>query len=683
MVPLLFFAALLLIFSLTRLATLFLLPEFFVTSLPGQTLTALLIGLRFDIVIAATIACPFIILVFAGPLFQKPRFQRIISGLMALILGLVVFLCIADFYFFKQFGERLNHKALVYLDSGYVYKIIWNDYPIVTIALVFCVVSLVLYKAITRMIAGRVKRGAILALSIVELVFISTVLISLTALGIRGTLGPKSINTGPAYFCASAPIAQLTLNGLFTLREAAISLKYREEKIGKHYSLLPPEQASSNTVALISRPGDNFCESLSNPLRRITDPGQARNDYNVVLVVLESLSWHYIGAMGGVPSYTPNLDKLIPQGLFMEECFAVGNRTTRGFTGIVSSYPDLPGKSVSTRPQTEGTFLTLGSVLKSRGYETMFIYGGQPSYDHRQAFLASNGYTRMVFHDDFSVRTFKGELGYCDEDLYNQALLEFQNCKDKPFFATLLTLSFHQSWKIPRGKITPEPASNPFHEQIDALRYTDWAIGRFIAQASDAPYFKNTVFVFVADHMGGFKEHPHTAGAYRVPFLVYAPQIVKPARVSGICSQLDVAPTIMHLLGGSYEHCFFGSSVLGRNPGSGFAWMLNGQQLIFIDGLRQGVVVSPNDQRTFFKFSLPNMLAPLGSEASTSRLSQMPISILQVATDVYKNNAYNLAKSPVPAVDIRPPLSKKKRKENKDLGVAEKKLPATQPAYPP
>ncbi len=681
--PLLFFAGLLLIFSFARLATLFLLPEFFTSSSPGQVLSALFVGLRFDIVMATTTACPFIVLVIAGPLFEKARFQKFISGLMALILGLVVFLCIADFYFFKQFGERLNHKALVYLDSGYVYKIIWSDYPIATITLVFCLVSLALYKAITRVITFRVRRAAIPVLSMAELILIPTVMISLTALGIRGTLGPKSINTGPAYFCSSASIAQLTLNGLFTLREAFISLKFREEKIGKYYSLLPPEQASSNTVALISRPGDNFYESPSNPLRRMTDSGQARRDYNVVLVVLESLSWHYIGAMGGVPSYTPNLDKLIPQGLFMDECFAVGNRTTRGFTGIVSGFPDLPGKSVSTRNNTEGTFLTLGSVLKSRGYETMFIYGGQPSYDHRQSFLASNGYTRMVFKDDFAGRTFRSHLGYCDEDLYNQALLEFQNCKDKPFFATLLTLSFHQSWKIPRGKITPEPASNPFHEQIDALRYTDWAIGRFIAQASETPFFKNTIFVFVADHMGGFKQHPQTASAYRVPFLVYAPQIVQPARVSGICSQLDVAPTIMHLLGGSYEHCFFGSSVLGRNPGSGFAWILNGQQLIFIDGLRQGVVVSPNDHRTFFKFSLPNTLAPLDSEISTSWLSQMPISILQVATSVYKNSAYNLFQSSSQAMDIRFPLSKKKQGEHSDLSVAEKKLPAAQATYSP
>ncbi len=660
MAPVLFFLVLLLIFSLERLVIRLLLPEFFTVSSFGQILMAMLVGLRFDSVVAAIIACPLIVLVIAGPLLEKPRFQKFISALIALTLGLVVFSCIADFYFFKQFGERLNHKALVYLDSDYVYKIIWNDYPILTIAAVFCLISLFLYKALTRFIAGRITRAPIPPLSVGQVILIPVVMIFLVIVGIRGTLSPKAINTGPAYFCSSASIAQLTLNGLFTLREAAISLYSREEKINKYYTLLPSEQASKNTVAQISRPGDIFCETPSNPLRRITNTGRPRNDYNVVLVVLESLSWHYIGAMGASPDYTPNFNKLISQGLFMDECFAVGNRTTRGFSAIVSGYPDLPGKSVSTRPQTEGTFLTLGSVLKSRGYETMFIYGGQPSYDHRQAFLGSNGYTRMVFKNDFAARTFKGELGYCDEDLFNQAHLEFQKCKDKPFFATLLTLSFHRSWKIPPDKITLEPASSRYHEQIDAIRYTDWAIGRFIEQASTAPYFKNTIFVFVADHMGGFKENPVTAASYRVPFLIYAPQIVQPARISGICSQLDVAPTIMDLLGGSYEHCFFGSSVQNRDPGEGFAWILNGQQLIFIDGLRQGVVISPDNHHTFFTFNLPDKLDPLHSEISTAQLSQMPISILQVATDLFKNNAYNLSQPPSQAMDIHSSFSGEK-----------------------
>jgi hypothetical protein len=642
MAPLLFFCSLMVIFSLERLAIRLLLPALFACALPGQTLRAMFVGLRFDTVMACTLSCPLILLVVAGPLFRRPGFRKLIAALAAVVLGLVAFACVVDYYYFREFGERLNHRAIIYLDADYIYEIIWNDYPIVTIALAVCLAGLILYKSIGRLIARRLRLTEVPALSVAQTIYIPAIMVCLTIIGIRGTFGPKAINSGPAYFCTSSPVAQLALNGLFTLREAAISLYCRPGKVATDYTLLPPEQALKNTLELIDRPGDVYCGIPANPLRRVTDTGRARHDYNVVLVVLESISWQYIGAMGASPGYTPNLDRLISEGLFVDECFAVGNRTTRGFSAIVSGYPDLPGKSVSTRAQTEGTFLTLGGILKSRGYETMFIYGGQPSYDHRQAFLGSNGYTRMVFTDSFAARTFKGELGLCDEDLYNQSLLEFEKCQDRPFFATLLTLSFHPGWLIPAGKITPEPASTRFHEQIDALRYTDWAIGSFIERAKNTPYFKDTIFIFVADHMGGFSKDRATAASYRVPLLIYAPYIIQPARISGICSQMDVAPTIMHLLGGSYEHCFFGSSVIGRQPGSGFAWLLNGQQIVFINGLGHGTVLSPGNRQDFFQFILPGTLASLPTGVPTDQLAQMPVSIMQVADSVYRNGSYNL-----------------------------------------
>ena len=252
LIPILFFIVLLLIFSIQRLVIRVFLPEFFVGSSFSQTITAMLVGLRFDANIAATIACPLIALLFAGNLFKRPAFQKSVSALIAVIISLIIFLSIADFYFFKQFGERLNHKAIIYLDSDYVYKIIWNDYPIIIIAMVFCLSGFLIFKGLTG-ILRRIK-NEICPLPIANVVISSILLISLAVVGIRGTLGPKAINTGPAYFCSSSSVAQLTLNGLFTLREAAFSLKFRQESLDKHYTLLPPEQASKNTVALISQP---------------------------------------------------------------------------------------------------------------------------------------------------------------------------------------------------------------------------------------------------------------------------------------------------------------------------------------------------------------------------------------------------------------------------------------------
>ena len=140
-----------------------------------------------------------------------------------------------------------------------------------------------------------------------------------------------------------------------------------------------------------------------------------------------------------------------------------------------------------------------------------------------------------------------------------------------------------------------------------------------------------------------------TAASYRVPFLIYAPQIVQPARISGICSQLDVAPTIHAPSRRLIRTLLLRLQRSGREPDSGFAWILNGQQLIFINGLRQGVVISPGDHHTFFTFNPPDKINQLDSTFSDIRLSQMPISILQTATLVFESGTYNLNSSGSPA----------------------------------
>ena len=138
----------------------------------------------------------------------------------------------------------------------------------------------------------------------------------------------------------------------------------------------------------------------------------------------------------------------------MDRCFAVGGRTVQGFSGIVGGFPDLPGESVTTRSDSHGNFLTLPEVIRRRGYETMFVYGGEPLYDHRQVFLGSNGVTRSVYGKDFAQKTFRTHLGWCDEDLYAQAHEEFVAMGEKPFFALMLTLPSPMSaqpWQADHG----------------------------------------------------------------------------------------------------------------------------------------------------------------------------------------------------------------------------------------
>jgi phosphoglycerol transferase MdoB-like AlkP superfamily enzyme len=215
------------------------------------------------------------------------------------------------------------------------------------------------------------------------------------------------------------------------------------------------------------------------------------------------MSWHYVGALGGDPRLAPNLSAIAEQGILMDHCFSVGQRSAQGLAGTLAGFPDLPGSGVITRPQSEGQFLTLARILGGRGYQTLFAHGGQPDFDHQQAFCASNGYARVVFEDQIPIRTFRNALGWCDEDVFSSVDRLASEMTSRPFFISLYTTSFHRPWVIPPGKIQPVDPGDPHAEELDAAHYADWAIGQFMARARQSSYFDRTIFVFTADHAGG------------------------------------------------------------------------------------------------------------------------------------------------------------------------------------
>ena len=655
-VPVIFMVAVMVLLSLERVAILIAMSERFADVTVMDFIRSFMVGWRFDLVICCMVTVP-LVFVAAAPtkLLLNRGYQYIVAGYCSLVLSLMFFLCIIDFFFFGQFGERLNHKAFVYLEYDYIYRIIWDEYPVIgAFVLMFALLGVMLWvmKRLAFIGSYRLNKRAeppqpVLSPSWRKVAGWVAFLVVLMAVCIRGSFGPKTLNTGPAYFTSSVPLAQLTLNGLYTLRESIISVVFRHKDLADYFDLLPSDQATTITLNRLRRDNDEFVNDPANPLRRITHTGREQKDYNVVLVIMESLSWHYISEMGGEKNLTPNLDAIIADGVLMDRCFAVGGRTTRGFSGIVSGYPDLPGKSVTTRIESEGNFLTLGTVLRRRDYETMFIYAGQPYDDHHQSFLGSNGYSRQVFPDQFTSLSFRTHLGYCDGDLFDQANREFVAMQGRPFFATLMTLSFHKDYHVPPDTITLTDADVENRVQKDCIRYADWAIGQFIQNARKEKYFEKTIFVFVADHMGGYREHPNTPASFRVPFIIYAPTIISPRRVSTICSQMDIAGTIMSLLGGDYEHCFFGSNVLDLPPEDGRAFIYFGSQLVWIDGNGDIVTIPFNSSPRLFKYVPPGSVQPQevtdpNTRARRDELARQVIAMIQTAQKLAQSGSYNL-----------------------------------------
>jgi phosphoglycerol transferase MdoB-like AlkP superfamily enzyme len=217
------------------------------------------------------------------------------------------------------------------------------------------------------------------------------------------------------------------------------------------------------------------------------------------------------------------------------------------------------------RPKNEGMF-TLGNLLKSKGYDTNFIYAGLGYFDNMNYFFGNSGY-KIVDKKDFEKDeiTFENAWGVCDEDLFTKALQVADNAykSDKPFHNFIMTTSNHRPYTYPEGKI-----DIPSHTgRNGAVKYTDFAIGKFLREAKTHKWFDNTLFVIVADHCAssaGKTSLP--VKKYHIPLLIYAPKIIKAREVKTLCSQIDFAPTIMGLLNMDYTSKFFGKDILLDPP---------------------------------------------------------------------------------------------------------------------
>jgi phosphoglycerol transferase MdoB-like AlkP superfamily enzyme len=322
-------------------------------------------------------------------------------------------------------------------------------------------------------------------------------------------------------------------------------------------------------------------------VRNIRETGPAK-PWNVVLVCMESMSARFMSAYGNTQGITPNLDRFANEGLFFSQLYATGTRTVRGLEAIILSLPLTPGQSILRRPDS-GNLFNLGTVFRDQGYVTQFLYGGNAYFDNMREWFSSNQFD-VIDEGNFSDITFSNAWGVSDEDLFNNAIKVADSLSEqkKPFLQVIMTTSNHRPYTFPEGRI-----DIPSHSGRDgAVKYADYAIGKLIADAEKKSWYKNTLFVFVADHnasVAGGTDIP--IKDYLIPLIMYNPTLVKPQKIVKLASQIDLAPTLLDVMNVSYQSKFFGQSLLRAKAERALlgtyqkiAWMKPGEMIVLSPG---------------------------------------------------------------------------------------------------
>ena len=545
------------------------------------------LGLVYDLAFLAYAALPlaFYLLLCPERLWRRPGHRAWLLALMALSFFAMLFVAVSEWLFWDEFGVRFNFIAVDYLVySEEVVNNILESYPIYPLMAALVVVAALataaLRGAVQRALAAPLPSRRQRAAGLAGLLLLA------------GAAGLLDQGLQQRALAGNAYQRELAGNGPYQFFAA---FRNNELDYDSFYATLPEQEVAAKLRAELAEANARFIGSDPLDLRREVDNPGASRRYNVVLVTIESLSAKYMERFGGEPGLTPNLEQLRRDSLFFSNFYATGTRTDRGLEAITLSVPPTPGRSIVKRIGRESGYGSLGQQFAGQGYDSVFVYGGRGYFDNMNAFFSGNGY-RVVDQSSVPEReiAFKNAWGMSDEDLYAQAikLADADHAAGKPFFLQLMTTSNHRPYTYPDGRIDIPSGDG----RDGALKYTDYAIGKFLRQARGKPWFARTVFVFVADHCAGSAGHEDLpVASYHIPLFIYAPGIVQPREFDRLTSQIDLAPTLLGLLGFDYTSTFFGRDVLRPDAGPGRALIGNYQHLGLFDG-RDLAILSPRRQ---------------------------------------------------------------------------------------
>ncbi len=551
----------------------------------GTWVSCFWVGLQFDLTVIGVLGLPAMLLA----LRRTSPFDRrrgLLSASLFTAWFLILYLILCDIFFFEEFNAHFNYVAVdyIFVNGHEVLQNIWQSYPVIPATLWIVLVAAALTR-LTLIFGGSPSKATPHPHRWAALWF------ALTLVGL-GLTDIRKIHAA-----GNRVLGELSTNSLYTL---AYALWTHDLQYDHYYETIPEDEATQRVRRLVGQPGQTFLSHGSAVFRRVPSAASPKR-LNVVIILVESFGSEFVDALyPHTPPLTPEFSRLSREGLFFSNIYATGNRTVRGLEGVLASYPPIPGGAIVKRKPARDV-PTLASLFKSNGYRTFFIYGGRGLFDNMRAFMKRNGFDAFLEQKDYPHPPFTSAWGVPDEDIFNKAHDTFDEAHrlGKPFFATVLTVSNHRPYTYPKGRINRNPDD---HRRENAVAYTDWAIGQFFKKARSKPYFKDTLFVILGDHgarVYGSDFIP--IASYEIPLLFYSPFHVPAQRLSTLGGSIDVAPTILGILGWGYDSPFYGRDLRKVPADEGWALMQHDRDIARYDKGRL-VVLSMPKSAVLFRF---------------------------------------------------------------------------------
>nr|WP_229779431.1 LTA synthase family protein [Pseudomonas matsuisoli] len=592
-------------FGLLRLALLLYNNHLIGDARTGDFLESFFNGARFDIRVALIACAPLLLALLSRKATAARGWQR---AWLTLTASLCLFTSLGELDFYKEFHQRLNSLVFQYLqeDMNTVLSMLWNGFPVARylVAWVLATAALwLLFGVLDR--ASRTHTTPSSRWYQRSATFVVCLMVAVLAGRGHAEQGPP-LRWGDAYTTDSMFANHLGLNGILSLADAA-STTFSEHRDNTWDSSLADEDATAIVRDMLLTSNDRLIDEHDAAVRRISEPDAAGTlpVRNVVVILLESFAGRHVGALGSTDNITPHFDSLAKEGLLFNRFFSNGTHTHQGMFATMACFPNLPGFEYLMRtPEGGHAFSGLPQQLSTRGYQDVYVYNGNFQWDNQSGFFSNQGMRNFVGREDFVNPVFMDPTwGVSDQDMFDRGAKELDAFdREKPFYALLQSLSNHTPYALPDPlPVQPVMVDGKEDIHLTAMRYSDWALGRFFEKAKQSPYYKDTLFVVVGDHGFGAPEQLTEMDLFRfnVPLLLIAPGIQE--KFGGVSdrvgTQVDIVPTIMARLGGDTQQQCWGRDLLSLpdgDPGTGVIKPSGGEQTVaIVRGDR--ILVKPKD----------------------------------------------------------------------------------------
>lgn len=379
----------------------------------------------------------------------------------------------------------------------------------------------------------------------------SIILLLLTGLlflPIRGGITVSTMNTGQAYYSQNAYLNHSAVNPLFSLLESIT----HQEDFASQYRFMKDKEADKIFATMTSTSDENTYPLLNEATFKKGTP-------DILIVIMESFASDIMPSMGSYKDVAVCLDSIAQQSILFTRFYANSFRTDRGMVSILSGYPAQPTTSIMRYPRKTSQLPSIArNLAKYKNYKTTYYYGGDADFCNMRSYLVSQGYQHIISDANFPIEDKLSKWGVPDHIVAARMMkdIKAQQNEKRPMLRILQTSSSHEPFEVPYHRLKDK--------RLNAFAYTDSVMGAIVREYRKLPRWKNTLIVFVPDHVGGYKEqlNDHDRSRYQIPLILAGGAISRPMKVGIIGSQHDIAATLLGQLGVEHREFTFSKNMM-------------------------------------------------------------------------------------------------------------------------